>query len=71
MVSQNLKIQKLIDTSSELGYYSQYTVRLLTVRTVIDPRQMQRIFSSILCVQTSSEAHPASYPVRTGGLSLG
>jgi hypothetical protein len=25
MISQNLKIQKLIDTSSELGYYSPAT----------------------------------------------
>jgi hypothetical protein len=30
-----------------------------------DPRQRQRIFSSSLCVQTSSEAHLASYPKGT------
>jgi hypothetical protein len=28
-------------------------------------------FSSILCVQTSSEAHPVSYPLVTGVLSRG
>jgi hypothetical protein len=28
-------------------------------------------FSSGLCVQTSSEAHPASYPMGTGGLFPG
>jgi hypothetical protein len=28
-------------------------------------------FSSSLCVQTSSEAHPASYPMGTGSLSPG
>jgi hypothetical protein len=27
--------------------------------------------SSSICVQTSSETHPASYPVGTGVLSLG
>jgi hypothetical protein len=27
--------------------------------------------SSILCVQISSETHPASYPMGTGGLFLG
>jgi hypothetical protein len=29
----------------------------------------KRIFSSSLCVQTSFEAHPASYPMGTGGPS--
>jgi hypothetical protein len=28
-------------------------------------------FSSSLCVQTSSEVHPASYPMGKGGLFLG
>jgi hypothetical protein len=27
-----------------------------------DPQQRQRIFTYSLCVQTSSEAHPASFP---------
>jgi hypothetical protein len=35
-------------------------------RPGFDPRQGQRMFSS-LCVQTGSEAHPASYPMGTGG----
>jgi hypothetical protein len=32
-----------------------------------DPWQSQKNFSSNLCVQTGSGAHPASYPVDTGG----
>jgi hypothetical protein len=32
-----------------------------------DPRQRQKDFSSILCVQTSSGAHPASCTMGTGG----
>jgi hypothetical protein len=32
-----------------------------------DPRQRQKDFSSSLCVQTGSGAHPASYPTGTGG----
>jgi hypothetical protein len=36
-----------------------------------DPRQGQRILSSSPCIQTGSEAHPASYPMGTGGLSPG
>jgi hypothetical protein len=32
-----------------------------------DPRQRRKDFSFSLCVQTSSEAHPASCPVGTGG----
>jgi hypothetical protein len=32
-----------------------------------DPRQRRKDFSSSLCVQTSSEAHPASCPMGTRG----
>jgi hypothetical protein len=33
---------------------------------VLSPAEKKN-FSFSLCVQTSSEAHPASYPVNTGG----
>jgi hypothetical protein len=46
---------------------SQYSDWLRTGRPGFDPRQGQNDFSSILCVQTSSGAHPASYPMGTGG----
>jgi hypothetical protein len=46
------------------------TVWLRTGRTGFDPQQRQRIISSSLCVQTSSEAHPASYPMGTGDYFL-
>jgi hypothetical protein len=32
-----------------------------------DPRQRRKDFSPSLCVQTGSEAHPASYLISTGG----
>jgi hypothetical protein len=32
-----------------------------------DPRQRRKGFSSSLCVQTGSGAHPASCPMGTGG----
>jgi hypothetical protein len=38
-----------------------------TWRSGFDPRQRQMIFSSNLCVQTGSEAHPASCTMGTGG----
>jgi hypothetical protein len=41
-------------------YLRQYSVRLQTVWPRFDPRQ--RTFFYSLCVQTSHEAHPASYP---------
>jgi hypothetical protein len=34
---------------------------------VQSPAEEKEDFSSSLCVQTSSEAHPASYPMGTGG----
>jgi hypothetical protein len=44
---------------------------VLTSSSRFDPRQRQDYFSSNLCVQTCSGAHPASFPVDTGDLSLG
>jgi hypothetical protein len=38
-----------------------------TGQTGFDPRHRQKNFFSSLCVQTSSEAHPASYPMGTNG----
>jgi hypothetical protein len=46
---------------------AQYSVWLQTRRSAFDPRQRQKDFSSSFCAQTSSEAHPASYPMGTGG----
>jgi hypothetical protein len=43
------------------------TMDWTTGRSGFDPRQGQRIFSSNLCVQTGSGAHPASCTVGTGG----
>jgi hypothetical protein len=40
-----------------------------TRRSRFNPRQRRRDFSSSLCVQTSSKAHPASYPLGTGVFS--
>jgi hypothetical protein len=36
-------------------------------RSRFDPQQRQEVFSYNPCVQTSSEVHPASCPVGTGG----
>jgi hypothetical protein len=36
-------------------------------RREFDHRKRQKIFSSNLCVQASSEVHPASYPTGTEG----
>jgi hypothetical protein len=47
----------------EPGQLSQCTVWLRTGRPGFDPED----FSSNLCVQTGSGAHPASYTVGTGG----
>jgi hypothetical protein len=43
----------------------------ITGRSRFDPRQRRKYFSSSLCVQTSSVAHPASYTMGTGGLFPG
>jgi hypothetical protein len=40
-------------------------------RSRFDPRQMRKYFSSGLCVQISSEAHPASCTMGIGGLFPG
>jgi hypothetical protein len=39
----------------------------MTGRLRFDPRQKQKDFSSSLCVQTGSGAHPASCTMGTGG----
>jgi hypothetical protein len=39
----------------------------MTGRSIFDPRQRRKNFSSILCVQTGSGAHPASCTMGTGG----
>jgi hypothetical protein len=44
---------------------AQYSVWLQTGRPGFAPQQRQRTCPSNLCVQTSSEAHPASYPMGT------
>jgi hypothetical protein len=50
----------------EVRYLSQYSV-LTTVWTIGDGTLAEaKDFSSTACVQTSSEAHPISYPVGTG-----
>jgi hypothetical protein len=49
---------------------SVYSVWLHIWRPGFDPRQRQRIFL-LVCVQTSSEVHPASYPMGTEGPFLG
>jgi hypothetical protein len=37
-----------------------------TGKSRFDPRQVQKDFSSNLCVRTGSGAHPTSCPMRTG-----
>jgi hypothetical protein len=49
---------------------SVYSVWLHIWRPGFDPRQRQRIFL-LVCVQTSSEVHSASYPMGTDGPFLG
>jgi hypothetical protein len=44
---------------------SQYSIWLQTGQPGFDLQRMQRIFP-LACVQTSSEAHPASYPMGSG-----
>jgi hypothetical protein len=46
-----------------------FTICRLTTR--VRSRQRQRVLLLLFCIQTSSEAHPASYPVGTGVLSWG
>jgi hypothetical protein len=56
-----------LETSSSVSIAFDYTLddRAIGVRSPAEERD----FSSILCVQTSSEAHSASYPMGTGVLS--
>jgi hypothetical protein len=55
-----------VDQEFEVGV-GQYSVWLQTGRPGFDPRQKQRIFPVASCIQTGSGAHPASYPMGTGG----
>jgi hypothetical protein len=50
----------------ELGQLSQYSVWLRAGRPRFDPLQRGKDFSSILCIQTGSGAHPASCTMGTG-----
>jgi hypothetical protein len=58
----NLTTRQYIPEDSKL----QYSDLLQTTTGVRSPAEAKN-FSSSLCVQTSSEAHPTSYPVGTGG----
>jgi hypothetical protein len=53
------------------GVLSQYSVWLQTGRLGFDPQQRQMILPLALCIQTSGEAHPACYPMGTGGIFRG
>jgi hypothetical protein len=53
------------------GLVQAVTTGWTTGRSGFDPRQRQNDFSSILCVQTGSGAHPASCTMGTGGPFLG
>jgi hypothetical protein len=55
-----------IIVQQELGWLSQCNVWLQTRQSGFDPRHRQRLFPSNVCVQTSPEAHPASYPTGIG-----
>jgi hypothetical protein len=53
-----------------LGYLSRYSDGLRAGRPGFNSWQGQDL-SFLHCVQTGSEAHPASYPVGTGSLFMG
>jgi hypothetical protein len=61
----------LYKTVCRKWYSSVFSVWLHTGQLGFDHQQMQNDFSSSLCDQTGSEAHPASYPMGTGGPSPG
>jgi len=52
----------------ELRQFSQYKLSLYWTTGVRSPPQTKNFFSS-LCVQTSYEAHSASYPMGIGVLT--
>jgi hypothetical protein len=52
---------------SRIAQYGVLSTDWTTGRSRFDHRQRREIFSSILCVQTGSGAHPASCTVGTGG----
>jgi hypothetical protein len=55
-----------------IGYGDYYSRNMTADWTtgVLSPAEAKDFFSS-LCVQTSSEAHPPSYPMGTGGRFVG
>jgi hypothetical protein len=57
----------LYQISQELGLLSQYSVFTTDWATEVLSPAETKDFSSSLCVQTSSGAHLASYPLGTGG----
>jgi hypothetical protein len=56
---------KSLSRGSSASIVSGY--RLDARRSTFDPRQKRNDFSSSLCIQTGSGAHPASCPMGTGG----
>jgi hypothetical protein len=66
MKSQKL-LQDCFDFKLPSAFTLQWRVWLRTGQPGFDPRQSQKVFSS-LCVQTGSGAHPASCTMGTGGL---
>jgi hypothetical protein len=64
--------EKLYFTHNTASWVAQ-SVQCLTTdwTTGFDPSRGKGFFSSSLCVQTSCEAHPASYPTGKGVLSPG
>jgi len=76
LLIRNIKFDEVIQSIGCLFHYltkvislmelCQYSVWLHTQPPGIDPRQGPRIFSSSLCIQTSLEAHPATYLMGTG-----
>jgi hypothetical protein len=64
----SLLATELLSASLQLvATVSRYNVWLQTGRPGFNPRHRKTTFSSSLCAQTSSEAHPAFYPMDTGG----
>jgi hypothetical protein len=54
-----------INKSKELGYLSHYSYKAVGRMTTVQfsAGSVKGFFSLYCCVQTNSEAHPASYPV--------
>jgi hypothetical protein len=65
----SVRIKFLCEPVSSVSIVSGYVLDDRAVR--FDPRQRRKDFSSILCVQTGSGAHPASCTMGTGGPFFG